>query len=512
MKYPVLVLIISFLFAGRLSSQGADYAGEDMTACQGAGAMIGNAGVTGVCYTWEMEEGLNPDDIHSQSIVVNPQHTTTYTVHITGDGFTFSTTDKVKVIVDFGGLVITPSYVDLSGPLSNQAQAELTINNFQGSPAEIIWSIENPGSTGCSITQNGVISNCAQTGSVKVRATNAEYPGCYAEKDLEINGGIKDLTAEDVANLGRIAHHGQTLYLVADAVAKLTAIPNENSTFPSGQPEWEGPDTPAPGTATFETPHLQPGTYNYEVGAIDPKAVAVIDLPENATTVLYSLDPGLLSDMLDLLTGEGTEVGGVDPFCSPPLEFSANIFSSIKASYKESNSVKYKDPGYDTKREVSIEIPAFTFEGCLFFPCCSGGANFGVVSAFYFTYFKAGLGLNLTANAIKDPNTPDPEWAASAISASITGSLEAGLRLEANVPSGFGFLGQANISTEAKLEGRMLKGSDKIEWNASWGGLVGKVSLGIWYLSMDNIIEVSQQRNFINGREVGWKTLWTVPN
>ncbi len=75
----------------------------------------------------------------------------------------------------------------------------------------------------------------------------------------------------------------------------------------------------------------------------------------------------------------------------------------------------------------------------------------------------------------------------------INGNLEAGLRLEANVPSGFGFLGQANLSTEAKLEGRMLKGSDKIEWNASWGGLVGKVSLGIWYLIMDNIIEVSQQ-------------------
>ena len=49
MKYTAQVLIVSFLITGRLFSQGADYAGEDMTACQGAGAMIGNAGGTGGC-------------------------------------------------------------------------------------------------------------------------------------------------------------------------------------------------------------------------------------------------------------------------------------------------------------------------------------------------------------------------------------------------------------------------------------------------------------------------------
>ncbi len=494
-----------------MTGQGADYAGPDKTACQGAGAMIGNAGIADVCYTWEMADGLDPNDIHNQSPIVHPQHTTTYTVHVTSDNFGFSATDVVKVTVDFGGLVITPSYIDLAGPLTNQAQAELTINSFQGSSAAVIWSIENPGSTGCTITQGGKISNCSESGQVQVRATNAEYPACYAEKDMEINGGIKDLTAEDASDAGRIAHHGDTLYLVGSAAAKLTAVPNDNSSFPSGQPQWEGPNTPPPGTITFNTPNLQPGTYSYEVGTIDPKGVTVVDLGEDASTVQLSMDSGLLGDMLAAMKGN-TQLKDLDPFCTPPLDFDLDGFTSIKASYKQSNSIKYKNPGYDKKKEVGIEIPALAFEGCMFFPCCSGGANFGVASAFYFTYFKAGLGVNIGVNAVKDPNTPSPEWMISALTASLEGTIEAGLRLEVNVPSGFGALGGANLSTTAKLEGRLTNEPRQIEWNASWGGLVGKVSLGIWYVSMDNLIEVSKQKNFINGSETGWKPLFVFPN
>lgn len=511
MNHRIFILIVGLMLPLLGSTQGADYAGENTTACQGAGAMIGNAGVTDVCYTWEPADGLNESDLHSQSPIVHPQHTTEYTVHVTGTNYSFSATDRVKVTVDFGGLVITPSYIDLSGPLTEQAQAVLTINDFQGSSSDISWSILNAGTTGCVISSEGVISNCSQSGTVKVRATNEEFPGCYAEKDLEINGGIKDVTATDIANPDRVAHHDGTLYLVGSAAAKITATPNDDSSFPSGQPEWMGPYTPPAGGVTFNTPALEPGTYEFEAGVIDPKQISVIDLGEDATTLQFSLESQLLLDMLNLMKGNTVEKD-LDPFCSPPLDFDLNAFASMKASYKSSNAIKYKDPGYDEKLEVSIEIPALAFEGCMFFPCCSGGANFGVASAFYFTYFKAGLGLSISAAGAKDPSTATPDWAFTSLSGAVSGNLEAGLRLEVNVPSGFGALGQANLSTEAKLECRYSPSPDKIEWNASWGGLVGKVSLGIWYLSMDNIIEVSKQKNFINGREVGWKTLYTFPD
>jgi hypothetical protein len=512
MKFCAFLFITFSLLPGWTAAQGANYAGENTTACQGAGALIGNGALTDVCYTWEPADGLDPSDIHSQTPVVHPQHTTTYTVHVTGENFAFSATDQVKVIVDFGGLVITPSYIDLAGSLTDQAQAVLTINHFQGSAHPVIWSIENAGNTGCVISSNGVISNCSESGSVKVRATNGEYPGCYAEVPLEINGGIKDVTAQDIANPGRIAHHDDTLYLVGSAKAKITAEKNDNSSFPAGQPTWNGDYPPDPGVVSFETPLLQPGNYEFQAGAIDPKSVAVEDLGENAQTVMLGFSSELILNMVEALKGN-LKVIDADPFCFPPLEFDPSFISGFKVSYKSANSIKYNDPGYDTKYEASLEIPGVAIEGCMLFPCCSGIASIGIASAQFYTYFKAGLTMNIAIAGAKDPSLEDSGWKLSSLSSNLGGALEVGMQLQSNfTPAGFGAFLNVNLSTSAELKMQLANDPDKVEWIASWGGLVGKAAFTVFYITPDNAIEISKQKNFINGRDTGWMTMFEFPN
>jgi hypothetical protein len=517
MKSIIYFCSVLIFIPGFLSGQGTDYAGPDKSACQGAGVNIGNASPGNVCYTWQQADGLNPADIHSSSPIVKPNFTTTYHVQVVGDNFSFNATDQVKVTVDFGGLVITPEYINLDGPTNNQATATLTVNEFGGSADPITWSLDNVGDTGCSIDQNGVISGCTQSGTITVKATNQEYPDCYAEKSLEINGGIRDVTAADNANEGRIAHHGQTLYLIGPATpgpagtVTFTAVPNENSSFPPGQPEWSGPLMPPPGNEiTWITPPLALGSYPETVGALDPKNVTVEVLGPNESSIAIMVNTMLAQKIIDKLRGN-TQVQETDAFCSTPLSFS--LPGALAASYKTSNAVKYQDPGYGTKKEVSVDIPGIGVTGCVYFPCCTGGVQFGPVFVYYFTYFGSSLGLNLNVAAAKDPSTSaNPMWTMSNLSVSVTGKLEAGIRLESEFSENAGIIAGANISTEGKLECRFSPSPDRLEWNASWGGLVGRISAAVWYGTMDSAIEVGFQRNLLNGAETGFQPLYQFPD
>lgn len=489
--------------------QATDYAGPDKSGCQGDGVTIGNASPGNVCYTWDAADGLNPNDIHNSNPHVRPQNTTTYTVHVVGNNFSFSTTDQVKVTVAFGGLVITPSYINLAGPQMNQATAMLTVNPSNN---PIIWSIPDAAMTGCNIDQNGVISGCNATGTVTVKATNQNDPGCVAEKTLEINGGVKDVIASDNANDGRVAHKTQTLYLVGPNTpgpagsVNFTAVPNENSSFPSGQPTWSGPLMPPPGNEySWDTPNLGLGTYTETVGQVDPKTVTVSVVGPNEASVTINVNTGLVETLINKLKGN-TKVKETDAFCSTPLSFS--LPGALSASFKASNAPKFHDPAYATKKEVSVDIPGISVTGCVYFPCCTGAARFGPAYIYYFTYFGSSLGLNLNVAAAKDPSaSANAMWTMSNLSASVSGKLEAGLRVESEFSMNAGIFAGVNISTEGKLECRFMPTPDRLEWNASWGGLVGKVSAAIWYGNPSNAIEVAFQKNLINGSETGWMLL-----
>ncbi|MGB4846567.1 MAG: hypothetical protein WBP41_01545, partial [Saprospiraceae bacterium] len=370
--------------------------------------------------------------------------------------------------------------------------------------------------TGCNIDQNGVISGCNATGTVTVKATNQNDPGCVAEKTLEINGGVKDVIVSDNSNEGRVAHKGQKLYLVGPVTgaftgtANFTAVPNENSSFPSGQPTWSGPYMPPPGSEiTWNTPPLNIGTYTETVGSTDPKSVTTEVIAANETSITVTVDTALIATLTRLLKGNA-KVKEMDQFCSSPFKFA--FPGAISVSYKESNVGKFKDPGYATKKDFQVEIPAIAGTGCMYFPCCTGGVGFGPVPVLYMTYVGLTAGISVSGLATKDPSAAaNPQWTASSFSITGTGRLEAGVRLEADFNSIAGFIVGANLSTEVKIEGRYVFTPPKFEWNGTWGGLVGKVSGTIWYGSIDNNIEVAFQKNLLPGAETGWSTLYQFP-
>jgi len=499
------ILLISLL---PLSLIAQNYAGDDETICQGSGIQIGNPTPDpDLCYTWDMAEGLDPGDIHNPNPTVYPQTETTYTVHVTGDGFGFSASDQVTIDVDFGGLTVTPSYIDLSGPLTDQAQAELNINMFQGNANDIIWSLENVGSSGCSITQEGAISNCSESTTLTVKATNAEFPACTATKTLEVNGGIRDVTAEDNSNAGRIARAGQKLYTVGTGQARIRALPNENSQIPAGQPMWTGSHTPPPGNEfDWLTPFLDPGVYNYEAGEIDPKSVQVENISIDKETFEYNLPLEFIGLIVNGVKGDRETSNYF--FCLP---FNVDLaqFDQFKIQYSQERAPKYQDPDWDYKYSASLSMPVSSISGCVFFPCCSAGGRIGPVSVFMFSYMKASLGLGVSFNCEKDPNTPNPEWVASNIAVSLVGQLEAGLRLEANAPAGYGAVATALLTSGASGFGRT--DGEKLEWKADWGGLNGVLSASIFYGSPDHVLGVSETWNLLNGGTTDWQLLYEFP-
>ncbi len=509
-KYLVYISTLIF-FPVCLYGQAVDYAGPDQVACQGDGAHIGNASPGNVCYTWDATEGLDPNDIHNSFPTVHPDHTTTYTVHVVGNNFSFTATDQVKVIVHFGGLVINPAYIKLSDNTTNQATATLTVNDGND---PITWAITGAGSTGCLIDQNGVISGCTGTGSVNVVATSQTHPDCFAKKILEINGGVKDVTASDNANEGRIAHKGEKLYLVGPntggpaGTAKFTAVPNENSNFPAGQPAWSGPYMPPAGQeVSWDSPQLPIGTYAESAGTPDPKTVTVQVVGPNEINIQLSVNTVLVNQLIAKIKGEAKPSNST--FCDSPF---AITLPTITATGKLYNVPKFKDLNYATKKEVAIDIPGFTMTGCMYFPCCTGGVRFSQnIFVFYYTYFGSSLKFNINLAGSIDPSTSaNPQWELANPTISVTGKLEAGVRVEGDLGGFAGVIAGASLSTEGKLEARKATGQPKLEWNASWGGLVGKITAAVWYQTLDNAIGVEFQRNLVNGSETGWMTLYDM--
>jgi len=92
------IVLIPFFFNlhGEVYSQ--DYAGTDRHICAGSNAQIGAEGIPGACYAWSPETGLsNPQ---SPNPIADPLVTTTYTVKVVGENFTFTATDVVTVFVE----------------------------------------------------------------------------------------------------------------------------------------------------------------------------------------------------------------------------------------------------------------------------------------------------------------------------------------------------------------------------------------------------------------------------
>ncbi len=95
-----LVLILCFLLPGYLTYSQA-FAGIDIVICDGKEVEIGGTDDSDNCYSWEStpSDPVLTSQAHLAKPKVNPSQTTTYTLTVTGPGFSFRSTDDIKVSV-----------------------------------------------------------------------------------------------------------------------------------------------------------------------------------------------------------------------------------------------------------------------------------------------------------------------------------------------------------------------------------------------------------------------------
>lgn len=473
-----LIILLMLTFMPAWSQQ---YAGEEKIGCSGPGVAIGVDNPNpDHCYLWGVEDGLTPEQVNEKNPIVHPKETTWYTVTVTDQQFSFKAVDRVKVSIFFGGIKFSPTYIYPDGE-QNQSKATLTTNGLgtEFPPSSYTWSIHaDPDGTGAVISSDGWISNCTQSGKVTVRATKDDNPSCYAEEIIEVNIGVKDVIATDMVNEGRLAKDKDTLYIVKQPstshLVQFKAIPNDEATFPTGQPNWEGNPMPPSGNQASWFASLENGTYTVYAG--DKKVTVVVSTPF-ASTIQKSLDFSLLKDFKDnKIPAYGLPLQS--PYCTPipigvtlPAE---NITFGL--AVEEVN--KFKDPNTANKYDFSISLPAIGLAGCVPIINLSFIVGIpGVGDVWVFPYLRGAAGITLSGNVIKDPSSEMSQWDGS-INAVGKVELYAGVGVDASLgPVGLSASGEAG--GEYQLKCRFNEG--KIEWNSSASGLQVKFA-GYVYL------------------------------
>ncbi|HRZ48374.1 MAG TPA: hypothetical protein P5338_03160 [Bacteroidales bacterium] len=178
----IMMMLVFALSSMTVSGQGQANAGPDTTVCKDVPVTLGGAMDPSWCFHWTPHEGL------SDPYVANPQATpaatTTYTLTVTGQNFSFTSTDQVTVsVIVISDITFNPN--PLLNSMAQTSQASATIN--AGGP--LIWSIEGD-AIGCTINSStGLINAGITTGQITVRAKSTAYPDCYQEADLCIGSG-----------------------------------------------------------------------------------------------------------------------------------------------------------------------------------------------------------------------------------------------------------------------------------------------------------------------------------
>lgn len=503
----LLTLAISFS-TGILWSQ--QYAGEETSCCSSTGAVIGTPDPNPEhCYLWEIADGLTADQVNQTNPLVKPNETTTYRVTVTDQEFSFRAVDQVKVKVYFGGVQLNPAYALPDGEM-NQVKATLTVNGLGGLPPDpFTWSIAaDPDGTGCTINQDGWISGCNSPGKIKVRATNDDNPACIAEKEMEVNVGVRDLIVRDLTNAGREAKSNDTLYILASNNIEFEALPNEGTTFPQGQPEWSGDLSPPPGNDFLWSTTITEGTYVVTAGE---KTVTVIRLDPNTVTVQRGFNLGKLQEYVNKWTGY-TAAGLQSPLCTPiPVNFT--LPTSITGGIKFERVGKYQNPDYGIKTELSLELPGLGVSGCApILPCCgfiAGIPGGGSVVIFPYVRFSAGIGIQV--NLSRDPSSENSGFIGGGNA--LTGKLELAAGVTVDISAGpFGLAGAAEVYTKFEAQSR-LNGT-MLEYMTSWGGIqaqfAGQVYAGIPSDPTWSVVVGFPPQNIIDGASTPWAPFYDL--
>lgn len=469
------------LLCAPLFTWSQQYAGEDKIGCSGPGVSIGIDNPNpNHCYLWEVEEGLSPSQVNEKQPIVHPGETTWYTVTVTDQEFSFKAVDRVKVTICFGGIKFYPTYIYPNGEM-NQAKATLTTNGCGAEfPASTYtWSIAaDPDGTGATISSDGWISNCSNSGKVTVRVTKDDNPACYAEEIIEVNVGVKDVIATDMVNDGRLAHVRDTLYIVKQPstthLVQFKAIPNDEAEFPPGQPDWDGNPTPPSGNQATWTAPLENGTYT--VYAADRRVTVIVSTP-TVYTIQKSIDITKIQEFKKKVE-PGYSLPLQSPYCTPipigvtlPAE---NI--TLGVGVEEVNM--YKNPDIGTKINFSVALPAVGLAGCVPLINLSFIVKVpGVGDIWVFPYLRGAAGITIAGNATKDPSSEMSGWDGSIVG---TGKVELGGGIGVDVSLGaFGLSAGGDASGEYAINCRLNEG--KVEYNSSASGLQVKFA-GYVYL------------------------------
>lgn len=426
-------------------------AGPDKFICSGTGTFLGLPGQMipdSWCVHWMPEESL--DDPTSIRPKATPENTTIYTVQVLTDDWQSIITDQVTVTVEFGGIKFTPPFLKQGSMDSVQSVVTVNPNND-----EVTWSIHGE-SLGCQINpMTGVIHPGDQYGTITIRATKTEDTECFADKKIDINEGVKDVTARDFSHSGRIAKDGvDTLYLVGEGAALITAIPNASG-FNAGSPEWHDDgngSTIVPADGETEILDDNPGEVDtrYVAGSgpdFEPN-VNVIRL--NSDELVIDLTP-LTQKLQDFLKKGNDFIKSKLEKSGAPLPNLTVEVSIASFKYKKSKAEKYNDPGWDYKYVVeaggSIKLtgkiyhPQFTyiwdFQDLI-------GLTAG--SELYLEpYFEFGL----TGSVVKDPSKEYQGWTvlSNPIKFTVTGGLRGVFNIVAT-GGGYSVEGGFNLATE----------------------------------------------------------------
>jgi hypothetical protein len=460
------LLSIFIVFGFTYSSIGQFSAGPDKTICSGTGAHLGIPTQTipeTWCVTWSPAESL--DDPHSVLPHASPKITTVYTVTVLTDDWQSVITDEVKVTVGFGGIKFTPPHLYQGSDLTVMAQATINPDND-----EVTWSIQGE-SLGCMIDPStGVITPGAEYGTITIRATKTEDMDCFAEETIDINEGVKDVTAHDATHPTRIAKDGvDTLYLIGESQYVVTAIPNASG-FSPGTPLWynDGTDdaiVPGDGLVTIagglDTEH------HYTAGSEDaghlPKVIIVKYNSDEFTIDISPLVNELTNKVEEINKKLKEKIGKKFPSV-PNLSVEANV-AQIK--YKRSRAEKFNDPGFDYK---------YTFEaggniavsGKLYHPAFTQLFDLSIIGITAGTelYLEPYIEASLVGAVTKDPSKEDPTWTfINPVKANATGGVK-GVFNVVGTGAGYSLEGGFSLNAEfgADLTFNPLNGELKIKF------------------------------------------------
>lgn len=459
------------------------------------------------CYSWLGAE-IPPEDRNNPNPTVLPDETTTYKCQVTDVDLSFTGFDEVTITVAMGtiavlGEPIVPDLEDLEG------QAYLQLKNTE--ITEILWTIEeDPDVTGCDIETEsdyrGTISNCLEVGTIVVRATDANDPECYTEKDVIVGKGIIDLLARDLDDPERTANKSETLYVVGPSTIRFSALASQF--LPPDQPEWGGSPLPEEEHAlNWEAMLMEPGTY---VVTCSDLVVTVIVLSDEVEEFEIPTD-------LSLWIQYQEAVSGLAPFlpdvCGSSPQITVNVNNQLIGTVK--NKERNSDPGFYKHIKVIRDTDnggnLVKSEGC------------GLLGNYSESYTIPGIGsfsldAYITANdppyteidnqilLETDEETEDLSTVALIFDQGIEISI---LPTISDNPVDIFVSGGGFSAITSTLNGELRLNGDKIDYRAKWGGLqmnpkgylyTGTPSNPMWKAP------INFSFNLMDGKQTGWKT------